>query len=34
MIQDEEEHVDWYETQFETIKQVGLELYLAQQIKP
>jgi len=32
MIQEEEGHVDWYETQFETIRQVGIERYLAQQI--
>jgi bacterioferritin len=29
---DEEEHVDWLETQLETIRQVGLENYLAQQM--
>jgi bacterioferritin len=28
----EEEHIDWLETQLETIRQVGAELYLAQQI--
>lgn len=32
MIRDEEEHVDWFETQLETIGQVGLENYLSQQI--
>jgi bacterioferritin len=32
MVQDEERHVDWFETQFETIKLVGLEHYLSQQI--
>jgi bacterioferritin len=32
MIQDEETHVDWFETQLETIRIVGLERYLAQQI--
>ena len=32
MIRDEEEHVDWLETQLETISQVGLQNYLAQQI--
>jgi bacterioferritin len=26
-------HIDWIETQQETIKQVGLENYLAEQIK-
>jgi bacterioferritin len=31
-IRDEEEHVDWLETQLETIRQIGLERYLAQQI--
>ncbi len=33
MLRSEEEHIDWIETQFETIKQVGLENYLAQQIR-
>ncbi len=33
MVKDEEEHVDFLETQLETIKQVGLENYLSQQIK-
>jgi bacterioferritin len=28
----EEEHVDWLETQLETIRQIGLENYLAQQL--
>src|SRR5919204_3643707 len=32
MIQDEETHVDWFETQLETIRLVGLERYLSQQI--
>ena len=32
MIQDEERHVDWFETQLETIRLVGQELYLSQQI--
>jgi bacterioferritin len=32
MIRDEEEHVDWLETQLETISQVGLQNYLAQHI--
>ena len=29
---DEEEHVDWLETQLETINQIGVENYLAQQL--
>jgi bacterioferritin len=32
MVHDEEEHIDWLETQHETIAQTGLENYLAQQI--
>lgn len=34
MIREEEEHVDWLETQLETINQIGLELYLSQQLHP
>lgn len=33
MIQGEEEHVAWIETQLETIRQVGLDQYLSQQIR-
>jgi bacterioferritin len=33
MIASEEEHVDYFETQLETIDQVGLHLYLSQQIR-
>ena len=33
MIVDTEEHIDWFETQLKTIKQVGLENYLSEQIK-
>lgn len=29
---DEEHHIDWLETQLETIRQVGVENYLAQQM--
>ena len=33
MAKDVDEHIDWIETQMETIKQIGLENYLAEQIK-
>lgn len=33
MAEDVDEHIDWIETQMETIKQVGLENYLSEQIK-
>jgi bacterioferritin len=33
MVKDVDEHIDWLETQLETIKQVGLENYLSEQIK-
>lgn len=33
MAKDVDSHIDWIETQMETIKQVGLENYLAEQIK-
>jgi bacterioferritin len=33
MVQDVDEHIDWIETQQELIRQVGLELYLSEQIK-
>ena len=32
MAKDVDQHIDWIETQIETIKQVGLENYLAEQI--
>lgn len=32
MIVDEERHVDWFETQLDTIRLIGLERYLSQQI--
>lgn len=32
MIRDEETHVDWFEMQLETIRQIGAENYLAQQL--
>lgn len=33
MIEDSEEHVDWFETRLRTIDQVGLERFLSEQIK-
>ena len=33
MTEDVDDHIDWIETQLETIKQVGLENYLSEQIK-
>lgn len=33
MIEDSEEHVDWFERQLRTIDQIGLDRYLAEQIK-
>ena len=33
MVVDSEEHVDWFETQLRTIKQVELENYLSEKIK-
>ena len=33
MAEDVDEHIDWIETQMETLKQVGLENYLSEQIK-
>ena len=33
MVTDEEEHIDWIETQQEMIKQVGLQNYLSEQMK-
>jgi bacterioferritin len=33
MSKDVDEHIDWIETQMETIKQTGLENYLSEQIK-
>ena len=33
MIRSEEEHIDWIETQLETINIIGIDLYLNQQIK-
>ena len=33
MVVDSEEHIDWFERQLKSIKQTGLENYLAEQIK-
>ena len=33
MVRSEEEHIDWLETQLETINTVGIDLYLNQQIR-
>ena len=33
MAEDVDQHIDWIETQMETIKQVGLENYLSEQIR-
>lgn len=33
MIEDSEEHVDWFETRLRTIDQVGLDRFLSEQIK-
>ena len=33
MLRSEEEHIDWLETQLKTIKQIGIGLYLNQQVK-
>jgi bacterioferritin len=32
MVREEETHADWLETQLETIRQIGLERYLSQQL--
>jgi bacterioferritin len=33
MIEDSEDHVDWFETRLRTISQVGLDRFLSEQIK-
>lgn len=33
IVKSEEEHIDWIETQLDTIEQVGVENYLSEQIK-
>ena len=32
MVRDEEKHADWFESQLDAIRRVGLQHYLAQQI--
>jgi bacterioferritin len=32
MVRDESEHVDWFETQLETVRHIGIEHYLAQHL--
>jgi bacterioferritin len=34
MVRDEEKHADWFESQLEAIVRVGVQQYLAQQIRP
>ncbi len=33
MIEDSEEHVDWFETRLRTISQIGLDRFLSEQVK-
>jgi bacterioferritin len=33
MIEDTEEHIDWFETQLRAIDKVGLDRYLSEHIK-
>ncbi|MCS6801190.1 MAG: bacterioferritin [Chloroflexota bacterium] len=33
MIREEQEHVEWFETQLEIIRQIGLEYYLSRQLR-
>jgi bacterioferritin len=33
MVVDSEEHIDWFETQLKAIEQMGLDRYLAEQVK-
>jgi bacterioferritin len=33
ILQDEEAHIDWIETQLSQIEQLGLQIYLAQQVR-
>jgi len=33
ILNDEEDHLDWLETQIEQIRQIGIQIYLAEQVK-
>jgi bacterioferritin len=33
-VREEEEHADWFESQLEAIKAIGISAYLAQQVDP
>jgi bacterioferritin len=32
ILKDEEDHIDWIEAQFDQIKQMGIQVYLSEQI--